>query len=79
MKYLNSAKIFISVLLITVGLSFGYRMFKDTIDFPIINNTAISIPNNVNIQTESTATYTPIYAGICIIAGVYLLSKVERE
>ncbi|MGF7075321.1 hypothetical protein [Mucilaginibacter sp. 3215] len=69
MKYLNITKLTIGIILIIVGLIFGYKIL----------NLNTRNGNGIIMTGESNASYTPLYAGICIFAGAYLIASIKKE
>ncbi|MFB9844560.1 hypothetical protein [Mucilaginibacter ginsenosidivorans] len=75
MKHLEKTKFLLSIILIFWGLFLGIKMLSFNVG-NVFFNTAFAI----GYQTlPVVATYTPIYAGICIISGIYLITKVKAE
>ena len=74
MKHLNLIKLIIGILLVAFGLFLGYRLLMETSGQSIIT-LSIAFTGTGN----ATATYTPLYAAICIYSGAYLISKIQQN
>jgi len=74
MKNLEKIKLCVSLALILFGVYFGYALLRETSDKDLITLSFAFTGTNPAI-----ATYTPFYAGICLLAGAYILVKTKSE
>lgn len=76
MKYLTLIKALFGIILIIFGMYFGILIANESRNSGLVSRISfVAGPAGSGI----TSTYSPIYAGICILAGVYLLAKVKSE
>jgi len=74
MKNLNLIKLIVGIILILFGMYFGVLIINN--DLKAFGLIAILLNGP---ERSSTATYTPFYGGICIVAGTYLIGKIGNR